>query len=837
MLSFASILVEDFMKESSKEDVQIHQRIEDDIFPLVKNIIIWSLQTTNDSMKLSAIECLNTWFQYISYVQACTVIRYRDLNDIWTYLLLVLQTSDDELFFSCMELITEIFENNPLVMNHELRTRFDMLISSEWSTQKINRFMSDEEFETLQNFASMIISFLEIDMLRLVSKLFSNSEQARLRFLLNLTDFPLLPVVEENVSKGFIEFWSQILDIFTDDLESLEAATKGDQNLWNEIQNNSKALFQELSMIYFKKVQYQVRSHNEYNHNVKEFNSFRMDVGDLFDLLYSQLGPSLYIGLSSTIVTSTDINEIEASFFLLTTLSSNFSDESVNDELVATVQKLFEIKFLSKLNVILTGQTGSDLYARFSIKFLGEINFFYKKSDSAYLNSVIDYLFTCLKSYPTLRLIISKTIMDICDSCRTQLVSSISSFEPILAEVIANATIDTYTREKVVHSVSCIIQSMPDPGAQENYTYNILDIIEKTSQPYLEKAANQQLDERELQYVISLLTCIQEIAKGLQLPDYFEEENEELYNEFKEFWVLNNARIQSKLHHMIRLFALDIEPLSKNSEIAERAILIYKIGLLENFGPFAFSYTDVLEFAVSKLGNCDLGKTLPYIFELLITLLNCRLSNKDRQTLSDGQVTGIINTFVESNLTMIRGDPDLVQLVVSMFTSIVSGRPSYLIQMPDAFRFIVKMALDLLSSREKFVIKAVSRFWVGFLSPKKITQEQDLTWRLMVEQEIGEILTYHTFSGLFDTTRTSVDIYSAIIIILVSKYQLRFKDWATQSLERLDRERKALGKRGLDNREVLLRKVLLTRGSTKKCQELLKTFWKEINGLDWMQSV
>lgn len=837
VLTFLSTYVEDFLKDNTNSEILIHKRVQNDIFPLWKHMMTTNL--SNNVNTKASLKTLTTWFQYVSFVQVKTTLRY-DLNDIWPVLIEVLQcTTDPEITTLCVELITEVFEDNPLMVNYQHRCQFDALFSSNWLLDKIAEYLNNQDFDSLNNLTSLIIAFLEIDSLQLASKLFTAEQSSKLQFLVNLTNFPSVPIMEEQISKQMLEFWSQLLDIFTDDLESLKQLSKQE---WPEVETNSRRAFLSISQIYFNKIKLtpELLLHSDYHDNKREFESFRVDVGDLFDLLYTQLGLDLYKGLASTVGSfTTTVEEKEASYFLLASLSSNFSH--ANDELVHIIMDLFEQRFLDRITAQVNSLDSSkrDIYARYSIKFLGELGFFFKECESNnYLRQVIDYLFHGLKTYKMLNLTISKTIMEICDSCRLQLVDNINGFEPMLVEMITNNTVDPFTREKLVHSVCCVVQSLPSASNQEIYTTNIIGMIETTSTPLLMKAgSNGTLTDDELTYALSLLTCIHEVAKGLEIPDYLEEDNEEMFNQLRSFWMNYSGSIHTRINHLIQSFVLQADHLSRNSLLTERAIAIYKTGLVEDFGPFAMKYQDVISFATDLSTKCDLSKTLPHLLELCIALFNCGLKSKKvqyQEPISNEQITWVIRVFVQSHFDLIKEDPDLIQLTVTLFSALTNGKPSYLLYESKALQLIVEMALELLGYQEKFVIKSVAKFWNGFLAPRKVTEEQQIAWNKLIEVDIGPLLTFQVLRGMFETTRSNVDQYSSIVSLLIAKHPLKAQIWITDSLNKLHNEMLGEGKKGIENRDILSKKLAITRGSQRKCQELLKDTWKEVNGLDWI---
>lgn len=835
VLEFSSVLVEDLLKiGKDAEKGIIHEYIHSNVYEITKHLTVFTFESHDDDLILLGLENLSSWILYISFAHNNTAVRYKDLNNLLQYVVGLLQSPNEEISDKCSEIATEIFENDPLLMNYELRERFNSLIMSPWSLSKINEYVTNEDFDSLSNFASLIITFLEIDCIQLSSKLMKNEWNEFLKFLLNLTNFPLTPIIQETVSLKFIGFWCQIIEVFTDEMDMIENALNNDSGIIDEVNKNFEILLQELSMIYFRKIQLTVTSDSEFKQNRDAFLSFRGDTVEIFEMIHSKLA-SLFGTLISLILESSDINQIEASLYILTAICVNFTNNYEDDSTVIGVKHLFESNFLSKFNELTSKMPHSqaELYVKTSIRFLGSLEFFYTKNNTVYLNSVIDYLFTCLKNHPEQEILISKTIMELCDNCRSLLVSSIPNFEPILVEMIRNPSINNYTREKFINSISCIIQSIPDPEAQENHVYHILELIEKTSEPALQKASQESLGKDESEYLISLFNSLHELGKGLSLPDDFEEDEPQLYNQFCTFYKNSNNRIQDKLVRLVNLFAIEIPSLAKNLEVNEKACLIFKVGLLEEFGPFAFTNNVVLQFALSKKSQGISFQIRTYLLELLTTLINTGLHSKvdSSNILSQDDVTNIVEHFIVQDYQKISEDPDLLQLALNMLTQVLVHKPAFLLHNENSIRFSIETALSLLYSHEKFVIKAASKFWTTFLSARKTTRDDSLLIQQIVESELGQTLTFKTFEALIDAARSDVDTYSSIIVILFAKYQLKFKDWLRNALIQIDEQRISNGKKPIHEKELFVKKLMVTRASTRKCNELIKDFWITTNGL------
>ncbi|ONH67317.1 Transportin-3 [Cyberlindnera fabianii] len=840
LLDFGSGLVQDHTNEYSLKSTKspqatIHDRIFNDIYPIIKHIIIFNLESGNEDMKLSALQSMSVWFQYVSFVEHNSQVRYTDINDLFERVLALFHSSEDEVQMKCIEFLTLLFEENPFLMNHPLRYKFQQMIPTEWTMGVINKFMQEEDYESLNKFSLLIAKYLESDELTMTMRLLGEDNDHFLQFLLNLTNFPLKPIVEEQISKNMVDFWARVVDVFTQDRDSINARVKGDPVALDNIIAKSRTLFGELTRIYFDKISLSVINSPGFKDVEQEFARFRENVADIFDNLFTEVGDSLYDGLTSAIASSNDLNQIETSFFLLTNISGSMTEST--SQTLASIDKIFEANFMNRYSELISHHNATDVHVKYSIKFLGELEFFYKKRDQKYVNAVVEYLFTCLKRYPSLELLISRTIMNICDSCRDKLVTSIPLLEPMLLEVVNNPSINSYTREKFINSMGCIIQSMPDPSSQEAYIYNLLVMIENTSQPYLQKAAQNQLTGDELANVNTLFALILELTKGVATPDDMYLDHETEFASLMQYWRSGNStRIHHKVMDLLKVFTLDTDMLAYDNDLTRTAVSILQTGLLEDFGPFALPYNSIMEYAMQKMHRCNLEKSYQYLLDLVSSLLNCGLRKKKHSDsqLTDQEVAGLLKTFAADQFGFIQQDPDLLQGCVELFTAVVTHRIGFLMREIETMRFMISTALPLLMSKEKFVIKSVCKFWQKFLgSYSKTTQEEEVVLRNFIEQDIGLSLVENLFRGVLDCARSDLEQYGLVLVFLVVKHQLHLKQWLNVTLDKLNAERISLGKHDLNTKDVFIKKILVTRGTARLVNDALKKFWQESNGLHW----
>ncbi|KAH3672993.1 hypothetical protein WICMUC_003946 [Wickerhamomyces mucosus] len=834
VLTLTDTLLGDNLKlQKDIPDSKVHQKIQNEIYPLALKIIQVNFQEMkNSSLVVRNIGAITTWYQYISYIERSTLIRYKTFNDdLLLYLIQCLNvfSSDSEntedffeIFTVSMTLLIEIFSENPSILKTSFKLQFEGLITNtEWCLDKIQYMIKAEEYDGLNNFPLLITNFLEINLVRFIELNFVEFSSF-LSFLVQFTNIPLIPILKETISKSLSEFWIQVIELFNDEPEVIKIQLKGDEFATSRVMLNFNALIQQLSPIFLHKLQLSVMDESDYKDYENEFRSFRLDIAEFFDVIYSNIGIEFYQGLTQSIVNNNkDRNQMEVGLFILGSISTNFSN-NVDLEISKIIQTMFDSNFFSRYVSNINGFSQSDEYIKSSIRFLSSINFFYKSSiGSNYLNTVIDYLLKCLKDYPNQQFIISRTLLEICDDCRSELGSSIEKFESLLIEMISNEEINNFTREKFINSVSFLIQSVDSPEIQENHVLSLIQLIENTLQSSL-KGSHTSLTKEKFEYILSLLSSVHSVGRGLNLPDDLEETNPESYSQFYRYY-LNTYKVQIRLMSLISIF----DSTSDIAELNEKCLSIFKVGLLDDFGPFVFKTQDILKIASSKAAN---EKSWKNVLELINVLINSRINSKtDRINVET--VSQILQFFILDKVKAIECDTDTLMLAINIFSTVINKNQIYIFYNSEQLSSIINITIHSMKLKEKFLIKSVSKFWVTFLQMKGVSSSQDSDIVRSYVYEIGHFLTLALFQALINSSRSDLDQYSNIIVVLISKFQLQFTQWATNALNTINQARVNSGENKLENREIFLKKLLLTRGLSKKCHTLIKDFWLNTNGL------
>lgn len=165
-----------------------------------------------------------------------------------------------------------------------------------------------------------------------------------------------------------------------------------------------------------------------------------------------------------------------------------------------------------------------------------------------------------------------------------------------------------------------------------------------------------------------------------------------------------------------------------------------------------------------------------------------------------------------------------------MFATILEKKPSLVIYNQMFASNIVDFGLYGLLAQESLVVRVSLRFWLTLLALKKGSfEDQTAVKDLMVTTNCGQIFVHTLLQSFIDSPRSNLDYYYQVFRNLIAKFAPHFKNWML--IVRPDisvkGERGGLDPRMYDN---FISKLVLTRG-LRTTNEVLKTFWLQVNGL------
>ncbi|ODV93346.1 hypothetical protein PACTADRAFT_51947 [Pachysolen tannophilus NRRL Y-2460] len=828
LLLFSQIVVEETSKlESSNVDKSnLHKFIHEKFFPITSALLF-------RTEMIKSLDCLGSWIQYISTAELESVERY-DLSIILDHLLDLIILNNADISQRAINVTVDILDTNPSMLNKVLKNKLDSLIFGKWGVNYLQSLIEDHDFENINQFSRLVILFLETDIIHVAHLLADDANNEKFEFLLNLTNFPGIPIDEELISKDFIEFWSELAEAYVDDEDRLLVLLKNDTDQLMKLNQKATSIFQRVSSIYWSKIHIPVNvDDEEFKLYKEEFMSYRSDVADFFDTIYPIVKIAMYKNLIDTIsnnISSAKPNfqDIEASLFLINSISSNFNEDNINTNILSYLTNILESNFFE---IISSNNSNENKYTiSTTIQFLSSIDFFYKhKIGLKYLPSILNFLFSCMLESNLYHLSSSKAICRISNDCRLSLVGYLPNFENLIVEMINNINILPIIRERIVNSYASIIQGIKNPEIQGKNLNILLGLINEKCVQLITN--NQITNENTLNYLISLLNCIYEIGKGMQLPeddveDFYSQEEINLINEY---WTNDSYNIHDKIIRIITEVSTNSSSpmLLNNTEIVEKCCLIFKTGLTESIeGPFVFKDETLIQYILTKSGSANIN-TMPFLFELFDAVITANY-----KTISPSLVSSTVDTIFLSRLPLIKTDPDLIESSIKILGTIVEKKPSLIIYNGNFTIIILHFCLENLSTSEKFILKSVSKFWSKLIVLKKGDKRDfEFISNLFLQEKLGVVLTYAVISNLLKSQRSNIDNFQEILKFLIVKYPLYVKNWLEDAFAKVNEERVNQRIDELKSYHVFIKKLIMTRGKTQAFQNVVKEYWLETNGL------
>ena len=866
-LTFTEVIVEDLTKFQTKRHSmsQIHEVVHEHLYISTMALINLNL-TAQAVFNPTVFDCITAWINYISLTRSVSSSGRMDLSEIFQNLidLMYQSTEGSDGYENAEKILTifgNVFANDPLLMSYDLRQQIECIFlgvvrpdsgitdisnKNSWMLQYMNYLVTNDFFSELKELAICIVDFLQINTLSVCNKLFTNIQaadngqvqdeyiQEYIKVLLQMTNFPLTPVLQEFFSVRMVDFWLDLSDAYT----NLASETLRPNSI-----ELSTQIFQQLINIYLPKISLSVKQRiieeEGESTSVNEFEDFRNAVSDLAQSLWSILGNDnltnvLIDGMGqmpaasdeTLIIKDTDVLfRIETMCFVLNTILVDMTlSESPWIKNIVDANKFFNQNVISVFQTGFQTSAGTKVsqilkldFVRTSTTLIGTLAGYFKQEPfqlNPYVEALFQGLHTCTNftskneqekiSNDKLEVMVIKTVSTLCETCREELTPYLMHFISFLNTVIMpDSNVSHFTRTKLVRSIGYVVQCQVSNGPEEQakYILQLTNLLSGSIEHCL--ASSVQLQEQQ-DYINCLLYCISELATSLIQPIEIIENDALLQrlSEFQSFWSSDPLQIRSKIMCTIDK-VLDNSIYCKNSAFVEIGCLIVGKGLnLPDGEPYFLKYnmSEVMNFVLRHVPNCELATCLPYFVYLLEKLISEFRKELTPQEF-DFMFEKILLVYYDAYII---NDPDLLQMTIGFVNNVLDVKPGLAIGSKHWTSFILPQFLKLIPSREKFTIVAVAKFWTRLINNKKYNQEELTTVRQQVSS-IGGDLVYQIMYGLFHTQRSDLNSYTDLLRALVAKFPIEAREWLVAVLPQICNNPAG--------HEKFINKLLITRGS------------------------
>ena len=868
-----SILIEDVCKRDPANLQKIHASIHASVFPNVNASLSYfncKALPNSKALTLLILDCINSWVIYISVAENGSDQRYTENDDCQQLVTALLSQlgirsqnaqeleSEMEVLNKTFTVLTEIMETYPrIVAKHKQSLASNLFAKDGFGSLFMEKIISSHELSEeysseIENFVNLLIAYLNLAIIYISRNLYEPEVYQILDVILGLTNFRGNPILEERVSEQLLSFWEEFVNVYIDDSDNLETMLR-EKKVFDQFVETRNSLLLSVSAIYWQKIRY-------FANSPPEFVQYRLQVSELFILLYSLLNTSIYSTLCKNVqdkliecqnsFSRNLLLDLEASLYLIYKVTDDltFYDDDSTKELTPFINQFFSHQLVETIERYSTSDT--DEINITLLNLLSAIPFFFKSDlGLKYLSPTFNFLFSIILNpgKRRLSLIGSKTVLKICQDSKEKLVEFLPTLELILLEMIKNVEIDFVIRERMVNSFISITQSLKDPVRMGENIFKILNQINlqadivmmnplsivPASVPKTEKQINEKIEE----YAVSLLSCINEIGKASQLP----EDVEDYYTaaqsaQTDEYWTQDPLGIKTSILNVTALLSLKYEPLAQHTIATEKSCKILKNGLNEPInGPFRFELPVIFNYLIAKINKCNLP-SIAFIFNLIETIV---ISNGAKLTAQN--MDELIEKFFVEKKQLFESEVDLITTAISMFSTILERFPSLLVGLPVFQSEILDFALRGLKSHESFLIRATAKFWTNLIVLKRgKANDQEIVQNIMIhklslgsEKSLGYTLVDNAIVSFIDNPRSHLEYFYQLFRNLIGKYPLHFKNWLRLILIEVfvnTQNQKFRSRFTIQYVDQLVSKLMLTRGH-RQANDVLKEFWLECNNL------
>lgn len=862
LLLFSEVIIEDLIKFQATKvgSSHLHNAVREHLYISSMSIVNYNLQQLSASFQTrphetpevadTVFRCVRAWIEYATMARSGSQ-GHLDLTENFENLIHLMCLHNPDFGFPYSETIVsilgEIFGTDPTILNYELRTTLEGVFlgvgrtaqnkseGHEWMLQYMNHLVVNQMFDDLKDLALCVVDFLQVSNLDVCNKLFtvasdtgSGNLDQYIKVLLQMTNFTLVPVLEEFFSVRMVDFWLDLCDGYNNLVrETLKPETP-------ELAAN---IFGQVAQIYLPKINLQNKQkiirEGEEDSLLHEFDDFRGAVLDLIESMWSVLGHEkltdiLVYSIGQIAPSSAeDLFQVEAMCFCLNKLLADMNlaespsvCESLRNSKGFLANVLLLIQTSCQQKDASNGREAQILSSDFiktGSSMLATVSDYFKR-DEAELRNCMDTLFSSLETCSNkdavdtkFELLITKCTTSICEKSRLELGSYLPTFTKIQHAMIQpSSNVSSFSKQGFTRCLGYIIQAYTRDGPEAQAQY-LLQVINSIKSEVVN--ANNDRDQ-----ILCLLSCLSELGSAFIQSDEFEDPAYlSQLSHFQTFWQEDPLHLRVQILDMLEsILALH----GKDPEFIEVACLIMgkKLNVSDDEPHFlGYSMHELMDFLLRRCDTCEPSSGLSFIIYLLEKVVI-----QYRSSLSPQDFNFMLSSFfLEKHRDAVSADPDLTQLMVTFVNSVMDSRPGLAVHCEQWAVFLLPEFMRLLSSKERFTISAVTKFWTKVINNKKYTRHDEVTVREQIFG-LGLELTNGTMSALLSAQRSELNFYSDLLRALIARYPLQSKQWLLQTLPLLCENHRA--------HQLLVEKLFVTRGSRAAANAVLE-WWLSCNGL------
>ncbi|KAF3283873.1 hypothetical protein TWF970_001044 [Orbilia oligospora] len=716
------------------------------------------------------------------------------------------------------EMLTNSFYFYTAEDNHVLAER----ISGTWGQTKFSQVVpkehDDYDSEETDAFAHLLVAFAESNLKGLALSVDSHTSTTILEMLHGLLRLPGYPIADEEVSNLEFEFWSSLTELMTD-YYSKEDEQK--PPWWNICRGHLLRAVQE----YWMKIRIPPPDvlAEWYKDDKDGFQSYRKDFADLVETAYPVLQAELFVelvqhALNQVNTPTPDWQEVESCLFCINALADCLN--TTDPQEYAYLSALFQ----SPLFSILANPENSELSRTklSAISVIGSYSEYFEKHTEL-LPGALTFLFSSL-TIPKLINQASKSILSLCSSCRTKLVSELPAFIQHYQIFASRHPNESLGRERVLGALGCLIQAL---DREEDKVGALDPLLTSISGDLF--AAKQLLsaryDEEAKERALLALRCLVSLGKSLQAPDDGPIVIDEISGAHKPRTIWDDGP-----GHQLQIFlAQTVEDISgtfpKDREVTKEACDVFRCGFTETSpGLLVFPPSLVVGFLLS----CG-ARSMFYdiVIGTASAFVNCiSPEGYDECRRLTGYVFGLIQSL-EGPET----DPELAHNILEYANKLLTKHLHLFLEVQESvLGRVLSLALTSLVSKEQFPKKTACTFWTNLITTAGDSEEQKMMIE-MILQQTGELLAKNLVMAIGGgAARSELDNVTEPLKKMVFK-QLHARKWLENSMFS-NGDAFPSQKISVEDKSMFLKKLFTLRGG-RGTNALVKEFWLACRGTEF----
>lgn len=786
-----------------------------------------SRDDVSPEVKQDALRCLQSWVSFAQKTSARNSYIADSLRPLIGGSINALMV--EELYNAAAELLIDVLFNWPSLLTEHHYTMLANIFDTPWFQHRYDQLIQgDIDFESTQ-LGYVLLAFGEAR----VEVLIQNDHEQNKNILSRLCGLLAAdgyPVAENKIFVPAIEFWSTLTESVSDmDPESTSASSVTAITIPYIFQATSHA---------WKKIIYPPADefHSWDSGDRAGFNDARKDVVDLLQAVYALIGPRLvetFSSLTLSTLASSSWLELESAIFCLGGLADCSREDPRCDDFLAAV-------FSSPLfSVLRSAQKNIPARVRQTCLTLIEQYTEYFERNTHLLPTALSLLFNEVSEH-SMAIPASKSIHRLCSSCRSHLHPQMEGLLAEYRNLVATASLDCISREKIVGALASIAQAIPEDEKRYIACSGLLDIIQGDVQQsmklvnvtndeilpqQMELPCSDILPEEHVGLHVTLraLRCLASMGKGLQSPPDFSIDLETDSNQ--------KAKTPKLIHIQEQIIRIIVEVqnvYSGSSEVTELICSVLRSGFSESEpGPFVLTPEDIVRFLVGHSKDTPRIGIVVSMACSFISSLPPQMLGEYQKILSDvlSWVIGLLKQLPEPG-----AEPELVQNGIDLVSRLLTRSPSAFISLEpsDAIEFFFLFTLQVMDGKEPLPKAAAAEFWTAFVGTRGDDTVLQETFKRAMDT-LGPLLTQSLARNIGgNALRSELDRLSEPLRKLVINYPMS-REWLQSSLDHPSFPSQRVAP---EQKSLFVKKVISLRGS-RATNQVVRDFWLTARGANF----